>query len=234
MKDPNGFVRDHLNTFKSKIDTLEVCPHGFKAIRDILKDEDFVPEKIKTKSTAAAGLCDWILNIVQYYDVVVTVEPKKIAVAQAQETLRQATEKKEEVDALVASLNAKLAVLQAEFQKAMDEKNAAEAEANKCAGKLDRANRLVNALGSESERWAQSIEELGHTLGHITGDVLLAAAFVSYVGPFNKVFRDKIINDFKNFFTINNIPVGPNIDPVSMLTDEAEIAQWNTQGLPSD
>lgn len=116
----------------------------------------------------------------------------------------------------------------------MDEKNAAEAEANKCAGKLDRANRLVNALGSESERWAQSIEELGHTLGHITGDVLLAAAFVSYVGPFNKVFRDKIINDFKNFFTINNIPVGPNIDPVSMLTDEAEIAQWNTQGLPSD
>jgi len=83
MKDPNGFVRDHLNTFKSKIDTLEVSPHGFKAIRDILKDEDFIPEKIKTKSTAAAGLCDWILNIVQYYDVVVTVEPKKIAVAQA-------------------------------------------------------------------------------------------------------------------------------------------------------
>lgn len=116
----------------------------------------------------------------------------------------------------------------------MDEKNAAEAEANKCAGKLDWANRLVNALGSESEWWALSIDELGHTLGHITGDVLLAAAFVSYVGPFNKVFRDKIINDFKNFFTINSIPVGPNIDPVSMLTDEAEIAQWNTQGLPSD
>lgn len=115
MKDPNGFVRDHLNSFKSKIDTLEVVPHGFKAIRDILKDEDFVPEKIKTKSTAAAGLCDWILNIVQYYDVVVTVEPKKIAVAQAQESLRQATEKKEEVDALVAKLNAQLAILQADF-----------------------------------------------------------------------------------------------------------------------
>jgi len=116
----------------------------------------------------------------------------------------------------------------------MDEKNAAEAEANRCAAKLDRANRLVNALGSESERWAISIDELGVTLGHITGDVLLAAAFVSYVGPFNKVFRDKIISDFKNFFTINNIPVGSNIDPVAMLTDEAEIAEWNTQGLPSD
>lgn len=55
------------------------------------------------------------------------------------------------MDALVAKLNAQLSVLQADFQKAMDEKNAAEAEANRCAAKLDRANRLVNALGSESE-----------------------------------------------------------------------------------
>lgn len=110
----------------------------------------------------------------------------------------------------------------------MDEKNAAEAEAQKCASKLDRANRLVNALGSESERWANSIEELGHTLGHIVGDVLLASAFVSYVGPFNKFFRDKIIADFKNYFNINNIPLGAGVEPISLLTDEAEIATWNT------
>ena len=36
----------------------------------------------------------------------------------------------------------------------MDEKNAAEAEANRCATKLNSAQRLVGALGSESERWA--------------------------------------------------------------------------------
>jgi hypothetical protein len=36
----------------------------------------------------------------------------------------------------------------------MDEKEAAEAEAFKCEQKLDLAQRLVNALGSESVRWA--------------------------------------------------------------------------------
>lgn len=36
----------------------------------------------------------------------------------------------------------------------MDEKNAAEAEASRCARKLDSAQRLVNALGSESVRWS--------------------------------------------------------------------------------
>jgi dynein heavy chain len=50
-----------------------------------------------------------------YYDVVVSVEPKKLAVKEAQETLAAANAKKEEVDALVAELNAALAKLMAEF-----------------------------------------------------------------------------------------------------------------------
>ena len=57
-------------------------------------------------SPAASGLCDWIINITMYYDVVVSVEPKKLAVKEAQETLAAANQKKEEVDALVAELNA--------------------------------------------------------------------------------------------------------------------------------
>jgi len=88
-----------------------------------------------------------------YYDVVVTVEPKKAAVRAAQQRLSEANTKKQEMDDLVASLNAALAILQAQFQKAMDEKNAAEAEAARCARRLDNAQRLVGALGSESERW---------------------------------------------------------------------------------
>jgi len=43
--------------------------------------------------------------------VVVSVEPKKLAVAEAKATLAAATEKKNEMDALVADLKEKLAVL---------------------------------------------------------------------------------------------------------------------------
>lgn len=55
---------------------------------------------------------------------------------------------------MVARLTSELNALQAEFQKAMDEKNAAEAEADRCARRLNLAQRLVNALGSESVRWS--------------------------------------------------------------------------------
>jgi len=43
-----------------------------------------------------------------YYEVVVSVEPKKIAVAEAKATLAAANEKKQQVDELVAKLNAEL------------------------------------------------------------------------------------------------------------------------------
>lgn len=110
----------------------------------------------------------------------------------------------------------------------MDEKNAAEAEAMKCARRLDSAQRLVNALGSESERWNQAIIDLGEKIIVITGDVLLASAFVSYVGPFNKKFRDLIINSrFIDFFRKNKIPMSPDSNPLAILTDEATIAEWN-------
>jgi dynein heavy chain len=127
------------------------------------------------------------------------------------------------MDALVADLTEKLNALQAEYQKAMDEKNAAEAEAARCARKLDLAQRLVNALGSESERWSQAIITLGDQLQVIIGDVLLASSFVSYVGPFNKKFRDIITNNkFVEFFIKNKIPMSPGTpDPLSILTDEA-------------
>lgn len=59
----------------------------------------------------------------------------------------------------------------------------------------------------------------------IHGDSLLASSFVSYVGPFNKFFRDRIVDEnFLRFFAAENIPMSPAKDPLLVLTDEAEIA----------
>jgi len=175
-----------LNEFKSVIDEDRVKKENFAQIRETLAREDFNKETIGTKSAAAAGLCDWIINITIYYDVVVSVEPKKAKAAAAKEELEIANTKKAAMEQMVEELQAKLAILMADFQKAMDEKNKAEAEAARCAKRLDSANRLVNALGSESERWNNAIVQLGNDLDCVIGDVLLASSFVSYVGPFSK------------------------------------------------
>lgn len=88
-----------------------VSANNFKAIRPTIGDPNFTPAIIKNKSSCAAGLCDWILNITAYYDVTVSVEPKKAAVRAAQQKLADANAKKEEMDALVKKLTEELGIL---------------------------------------------------------------------------------------------------------------------------
>jgi len=74
---------DTLNGLKAKIDADEIPANNFKANKATLADETFTPEILTSKSASAGGLCDFILNISAYYYVVVSVEPKKLAVAEA-------------------------------------------------------------------------------------------------------------------------------------------------------
>ena len=104
--------------------------------------------------------------------------------------MAEADETKQTMEALVAELQARLDVLMKAYQDAMDKKKGAEDEAARCEHRLSLANRLVSALGSEKGRWSDAIVRFGDEMEVVHGDVLLASSFVSYVGPFNKNFRD--------------------------------------------
>lgn len=76
MGNPTAFL-EMLLGFQGFIDKDMVKKQNFDMIRPTLAEEGFNKENIATKSAAAAGLCDWIRNITIYYDIVVSVEPKK-------------------------------------------------------------------------------------------------------------------------------------------------------------
>lgn len=59
---------------------------------EYLAKPDFDPEKIKKVSTACEGLCRWVLAMSEYHDIVQIVAPKKRALAEAEESYRQAME----------------------------------------------------------------------------------------------------------------------------------------------
>jgi hypothetical protein len=100
----------------------------------------------------------------------------------------------------------------------VDENNRVVAEAAKLQGKLDMAQRLMNALGSEGDRWTNSITAMKVQTELIVGDVLMASAFVSYGGCFNKKYRDVLINKtFAPFFLAEKIPTSPDIDPLKLF-----------------
>ncbi|KAK3091630.1 hypothetical protein FSP39_021358 [Pinctada imbricata] len=208
-----------------------------KAVDPYLKDPEFQPEFIQAKSFAAAGLCSWVINIVIYYRVYCEVEPKRMALAQANAELAAARDKLRVITNKIQSLEADLAKLTAEFEKATAEKLRCQQEAELTAKTIELANRLVGGLASENVRWAQSIDEYREQEKTLPGDILMITAFVSYVGCFTKQYRlDLMDNHWVPYMgTLKNpVPISEGLDPLTLLTDDAQIATWNNEGLPSD
>merc|ERR1719359_249664 len=161
--------------------------------------EDFSEDVFRKKSSAAAGLVVWVINIIMYYDVVVQVEPKRNALREATETLKAAEEKLNAAKTLVAELEVKLAALMKEFDAVIREKEATVAEAKKCSDKLDMAKRLINALGANGIIWEQTVQTVGDDLVFIPGDTVVACAFSSYVGIFTRDYREEALDGYMSF-----------------------------------
>ena len=55
-------------------------------------------------------------------------------------------------------------------------------QAEKTSRKAQLADRLINGLSGENTRWNGEIKRMESVEGRLVGDVLVAAAFVSYAG----------------------------------------------------
>jgi len=240
---------EYLKMIKVKVDESGDLTVQMKEVRPYLELEHFQPEIIMGKNSAAAGVTSFVINIVMYYDIVVTVEPKRIALGLANKQLEDANARLKVVNELVADLQSKLAKLTDELEKAEAEKAEAMDLVERGQRKLDLAQRLTSALASENERWKESVEIMKASRNLLTGDVLLASAFISYAGPFTKHFRDKLMG--QKFFTYlktafggdavpaegeadHGMPMSPDLNVLGILTTDADIAVWNQDSLPAD
>merc|ERR1719299_83686 len=205
-----------------------------RAVKEALGAEEELEDMFRKKSGAAAGLIVWVINIIMYYDVVVQVEPKRLALKEATETLAAAQEKLSNAKELVAELEKKLAGLMKEFDAVMKEKDETVAQAKKMSDKLDMAKRLINALSANGVIWEQTVQTVGDELGFIPGDTVIACAYASYVGIFTRDYREECLDLYMKYLRKNEVPLGPKPDPLGILCSEADQAAWGTQGLPSD
>ena len=101
--------------------------------------------------------------------------------------------------------------------------------------KLERAKNLVEGLGGERTRWEGSIASLEADLTNLVGDCLLAAAFLSYCGPFDSEYRALLVQGtwIKSVKTLN-IPCAADFDFCNFLANAEDVRDWNIQGLPAD
>ncbi|XP_076398736.1 dynein axonemal heavy chain 9 isoform X2 [Peromyscus maniculatus bairdii] len=218
-------------------DKENIHENCLKAIKPYLQDPAFNPELVATKSYAAAGLCSWVINIVRFYEVFCDVEPKRQALNKATSDLTAAQEKLAAIKAKITHLNENLAKLTAKFEKATAEKLKCQQEAEVTADTISLANRLVGGLASENIRWAEAVQNFKQQERTLCGDILLTTAFVSYLGFFTKKYRKSLMDGtWKPYLSQLKVPIPTTstLDPLRMLTDDADVAAWQNEGLPAD
>jgi len=167
-----------------------------KEVQVYIKDPMFVPDLVKTQSSAAAGLCSWCINILIYYGVFCEVAPKRMALAKANAELQAAKDKLAIVEKKVAELQAQLKILTDQFDEANAAKLKCEQDAQATAYTINLANRLVGGLSSEKIRWTDTVSQFRIQEKSLPGNVLLITAFISYVGCFTKVYRVDLMENF--------------------------------------
>ncbi|KAB0805217.1 hypothetical protein PPYR_02187 [Photinus pyralis] len=218
-------------------DKENMYPEVVKATLEYLKDPEFDPKIIEGKSGAAAGLCSWVINILKFYEVFVVVDPKRKALLKANQELSEAKDKLVALNKKLNELEEQLGKLRADFEDATDAKLRCQAEADATALMIDLAQRLVGGLASEKVRWIESVANYKTSGVTMPGDVLLVTAFISYVGCFTRRYRMEMMNDYwlPSLAKLEvPIPMSEGLDPLSLLTDDAQIAKWNNEGLPND
>jgi dynein heavy chain len=229
MGNPGGFIEEI-----QEFDGNNIPEFCLDNVRPLLSQPFFTFEVMKSKSTAAAYLANWVINIVAYNTIYKKVAPLMEKVRVATETKETAEASLEIVLARVREVQEKVGTLNAEKDAAVNEKERVEAEAEQCLQKLALAERLVNGLADEYIRWQQTVKDLKVMGTSFIGDCLLASAFVGYISPFNSSFRTMLNANWVEDIKQRAIPHTEGIDPLKVLADEAAIAQWMNEGLPAD
>ncbi|ESN93529.1 hypothetical protein HELRODRAFT_194054 [Helobdella robusta] len=195
---------------------------------------DFDPEKIKFISSACEGLCRWALAIEKYDLVIKVVGPKKVALAEAENKMKNAMavlgrkrEKLQEVQSKLARMNAVLSINR-------EKKLRLEQQVLECSQKLTRAEQLIGGLGGEKDRWNVTAQLMSVKYFTITGDVLLSSAIIAYMGPFTSSFRQEQILLWKRLTRNSLIPLSEDFSLANILGDPVQIRSWKIFGLPSD
>jgi dynein heavy chain len=220
-----------------------IHPAVLKELDSYLADPEFEPEFVRTKSGAAAGLCSWVINVVRFYEVYCDVEPKRRALQDANNQLKDAQNRLAGIIQRVAELEETLKDLTDQYKDAVAEKVRCQDAADATSRTISLANRLVGGLGSENVRWGKSVGDLKNQASMLPGDVLLVASFIAYLGSFTKQYRTELLEKkwmpFLKQLNHRTVPIPMSqdftgINVLALLTDDATIAGWNNEGLPSD
>ncbi|KAF1777676.1 P-loop containing nucleoside triphosphate hydrolase [Phytophthora cactorum] len=190
-----------------------------KKLSKAVSEPGMAVEVVSKVSKAATSLCMWVHAMDVYSKVAKEVGPKK-------ENLERMNQKLAEANAILSQkqeelrvVNENVATLERQCKDTLDEKDKLANDAAVTEKRLVRAEKLISGLSVEGARWKESVASLAEFILALIGDTFLAAACISYYGPFTGGSVSGLWTSYSLSTTLGS--------PV-------EIREWQLNGLPTD
>nr|XP_031825788.1 dynein heavy chain 8, axonemal [Nomia melanderi] len=191
-------------------------------------------EAAKQACGNVAGLIQWTISMVTFYEINKDVLPLKANLAVQENKYEKANRNLNEAESLLRAKDEDLKIVQKEFDGVMEERQAIVDLAEACQAKTDTATAMIEGLSGERIRWTEQLATFKSETDRLVGDVLILMGFLSYCGPFNQEFRTLLQRKWFDFIQARKIPISVIINISASLTDTATIGEWSLQGLPTD
>eukprot|EP00731_Ephydatia_muelleri_P001617 Em0001g1617a len=202
-----------------------------KKLKKYIDNPKFLPEIVEKTSKACKSMCLWVRAIDLYAHVAKTCGAQE---RKAESELAKVMAQLQEKQKALGEIEAKIAELQASYEKSVNEKDTLTKNIEQTQSRLKRAAKLTTGLADEQVRWAESVKRFDDEVGNVVGNVFVAAACVAYYGAFTSSYREKLMQSWVDRCKELKIPVSSDLSLINVLADPYEIRQWNECGLPRD
>uniref|UniRef100_K3W7Q8 Uncharacterized protein n=1 Tax=Globisporangium ultimum (strain ATCC 200006 / CBS 805.95 / DAOM BR144) TaxID=431595 RepID=K3W7Q8_GLOUD len=229
LSNANKFMESLLTFDKDNIPDAIIAK-----VAPYMEDPNFTPEQIEKSSKACTAICMWARAMYTYHFVAKAVEPKKKALAEAQQELDVTLAILKSAQDNLQQVSDRLTELERSYQGAIAKKEELAAKVIQCQVQLQNAEKLIGGLGGEEARWKDTVAQLSIDYANLTGDVLVSAGTISYLGAFTAEFRESLVLSWHEALVQYQVPHSPGCDVVSTLQDPVKLRAWQIAGLPTD
>ncbi|KAE9554264.1 hypothetical protein FO519_002498 [Halicephalobus sp. NKZ332] len=153
-----------------------------------LSKPEFDPESMKQVSLAAEGLCLWIKALDIYNKIAKVVEPKKEKLKKAELMVKQHMKQLEQRRKALQEVTERLQKLSDQFSHMGQRKQDLQNQIQGCELKIRRAEKLLEALGTEKERTEHDFDQLPSKL--------LEKVCIINVAVGENIIRDQLMEIF--------------------------------------
>lgn len=217
-----------------EFDTDTLSDHARKKLGEYIHGEKWNIAAFTSSYQAAGAMAEWVTSQLRYSELLEKVEPWTNQIRDLESEAKGNRTTLDELNTEIGTLETNIGQYKVDYAELIAKVEQIKSEMIKVEAKTTRSEKLLVNLSSEKYRWEESSQSFKGQLTTMTGDTLLSAAFLAYVGFSDQFYRVLLIDHFKAYFKEQGLLYKDDLSLVEYLSVPSERMNWQANRLPDD